>query len=61
MNHLWNRQNTTKIGHNYCANDQLDIGGLLYSHRLKFTGWGVTKEVQNDTKENISADGGDTQ
>ena len=44
----------------HCANDQLDIGGLLYSDRLKFTG-GITKEVQNDTKENISADGGDTQ
>ena len=60
MNHLWNGQNTTKIGHNHCANDQLDIGWLLYSHRLKFTR-GTTKEVQNDTKENISADGGDTQ
>ena len=44
----------------HCANDQLDIGGLLYSDRLKFTG-GITKEVQNATKENISADGGDTQ
>ena len=54
------KQAKNNLNHNHCANDQLDKGGLLYSQRLKFTG-GITKEVQNDTKENISADGGDTQ